>query len=263
VNFNGILSQGLRIAPPEASVSGYAFGRGIYFADSFDKRSERGLEPMGGDCRALWRGCGGFFATPAQFSLIVLFFPALSFAYCRDFQGSFGFVGSQLPQQQSYGRGYYGGRSARGGGDDSNADRASKVLLLCEVALGESYPAHQSEYLEQPKPGTHSTKALGSSAPDPAQSVYTPDGVYVPNGPIVPVAQPEDWRPQPPPAPQNYFCTSQSEYVIYDEGQARMRFLVQCGQPRPHYLKRLAQREIKRKKREREEEAMRKQIDAQ
>jgi len=32
-NFGGILSQGLRIAPPEAPVSGYAFGKGIYMAD--------------------------------------------------------------------------------------------------------------------------------------------------------------------------------------------------------------------------------------
>lgn len=30
-NFGGILSQGLRIAPPEAPVSGYAFGKGLYF----------------------------------------------------------------------------------------------------------------------------------------------------------------------------------------------------------------------------------------
>jgi len=36
-NFMGILSQGLRIAPPEAPVSGYKFGKGIYFADSFSK----------------------------------------------------------------------------------------------------------------------------------------------------------------------------------------------------------------------------------
>jgi len=36
-NFVGILSQGLRIAPPEASVSGYAFGKGVYFADMFQK----------------------------------------------------------------------------------------------------------------------------------------------------------------------------------------------------------------------------------
>ncbi len=32
-NFVGILSQGLRIAPPEAPATGYMFGKGLYFAD--------------------------------------------------------------------------------------------------------------------------------------------------------------------------------------------------------------------------------------
>ena len=32
-NYGGILSQGLRIAPPEAPVSGYMFGKGVYLAD--------------------------------------------------------------------------------------------------------------------------------------------------------------------------------------------------------------------------------------
>ncbi|KAI8907521.1 ankyrin repeat-containing domain protein [Powellomyces hirtus] len=36
-NFLGILSQGLRVAPIEAPVSGYMFGKGIYFADMFGK----------------------------------------------------------------------------------------------------------------------------------------------------------------------------------------------------------------------------------
>ena len=36
-NFVGILSQGLRIAPPEAPVSGYNFGKGLYFADMASK----------------------------------------------------------------------------------------------------------------------------------------------------------------------------------------------------------------------------------
>ncbi|EDQ86760.1 uncharacterized protein MONBRDRAFT_27847 [Monosiga brevicollis MX1] len=36
-NWGGILSQGLRIAPPEAPVTGYMFGKGIYFADSSSK----------------------------------------------------------------------------------------------------------------------------------------------------------------------------------------------------------------------------------
>merc|ERR1711972_689470 len=33
----GILSQGLRIAPPEAPVTGYMFGKGVYFADMVSK----------------------------------------------------------------------------------------------------------------------------------------------------------------------------------------------------------------------------------
>lgn len=36
-NFVGILSQGLRIAPKEAPCSGYNFGKGIYFADCWEK----------------------------------------------------------------------------------------------------------------------------------------------------------------------------------------------------------------------------------
>jgi poly [ADP-ribose] polymerase len=36
-NFAGILGQGLRIAPPEAPVSGYMFGKGIYLADMSSK----------------------------------------------------------------------------------------------------------------------------------------------------------------------------------------------------------------------------------
>ncbi|THW53395.1 PARP-domain-containing protein [Aureobasidium pullulans] len=36
-NYGGILSQGLRIAPPEAPVNGYMFGKGIYLADMSSK----------------------------------------------------------------------------------------------------------------------------------------------------------------------------------------------------------------------------------
>jgi len=36
-NYMGILSQGLRIAPPEAPSTGYMFGKGVYFADSCSK----------------------------------------------------------------------------------------------------------------------------------------------------------------------------------------------------------------------------------
>ncbi|XP_033123730.1 poly [ADP-ribose] polymerase 2-like [Anneissia japonica] len=36
-NFAGIMSKGLRIAPPEAPVTGYMFGKGVYFADMSSK----------------------------------------------------------------------------------------------------------------------------------------------------------------------------------------------------------------------------------
>ncbi len=36
-NWSGILSQGLRIAPPEAPVTGYMFGKGCYFSDCSSK----------------------------------------------------------------------------------------------------------------------------------------------------------------------------------------------------------------------------------
>jgi poly [ADP-ribose] polymerase len=36
-NWAGILGQGLRIAPPEAPVTGYMFGKGVYFADCSSK----------------------------------------------------------------------------------------------------------------------------------------------------------------------------------------------------------------------------------
>ena len=36
-NFMGIMSQGLRVAPPEAPKTGYMFGKGVYFADMLQK----------------------------------------------------------------------------------------------------------------------------------------------------------------------------------------------------------------------------------
>jgi len=46
-NFISILTQGLRVAPPEAPVSGYMYGKGIYFADMFSK--SRGYTVAGQD----------------------------------------------------------------------------------------------------------------------------------------------------------------------------------------------------------------------
>lgn len=47
-NYGGILSQGLRIAPPEAPVNGYAFGKGVYMADMSSKSANYCLSGMSG-----------------------------------------------------------------------------------------------------------------------------------------------------------------------------------------------------------------------
>ncbi|KAK9777548.1 putative Poly polymerase catalytic domain-containing protein [Seiridium cardinale] len=47
-NFGGILSQGLRIAPPEAPANGYAFGKGVYLADLSSKSANYCVSSLSG-----------------------------------------------------------------------------------------------------------------------------------------------------------------------------------------------------------------------
>ena len=48
-NFGGIRSQGLRIAPPEAPLSGYMFGKGVYLADISSKSANYCCSGMSDD----------------------------------------------------------------------------------------------------------------------------------------------------------------------------------------------------------------------
>ena len=48
-NYGGILSQGLRIAPPEAPVNGYAFGKGVYLADISTKSANYCMSSVSGN----------------------------------------------------------------------------------------------------------------------------------------------------------------------------------------------------------------------
>jgi poly [ADP-ribose] polymerase len=64
-NFGGILSQGLRIAPPEAPVSGYMFGKGIYLADMSSK-SANYCCPYSSNGHALLLLCEAELGNPMQ-----------------------------------------------------------------------------------------------------------------------------------------------------------------------------------------------------
>ncbi|KAK2033059.1 PARP-domain-containing protein [Colletotrichum zoysiae] len=64
-NFGGILSQGLRIAPPEAPVTGYMFGKGIYLADMSSKSANYCVSTSSGG-QALLLLCEAELGDPMQ-----------------------------------------------------------------------------------------------------------------------------------------------------------------------------------------------------
>lgn len=140
-NWVGILSQGLRVAPPEAPVTGYMFGKGIYFADMSSKSAN----------------------------------------YCF-----------------------------------ANQSNDVGLLLLCEVALGDSNELLDADYEADNMPaGKHSTKGLGQTGPDPKNSV-TLDGVTVPMGPGVKTGV----------GKSNSYSLLYNEFIVYNPAQIRMRYLL-------------------------------------
>jgi len=135
-NYVGIISQGLRIAPPEAPVSGYRFGKGIYFADVM----------------------------------------SLSSKYCRT-----------------------------GGSNDF-------VMILLDVALGKTCDLLADQYMEKSQPGTDSTFALGSIAPDPKDTTLFDGDVTVPYGKLTNTGVKS--------------ACYENQFIVYDTTQCHMKFIV-------------------------------------
>lgn len=160
-NFMGILNQGLRVAPPEAPTTGYMFGKGVYFADVFQK----------------------------------------SYGYCAD---------SMYDEER------------RG---------SSKLMLLCEVALGEMLESTHAQYItDLPRNDLnfhlidyyigpyHSVKGLGRCGPRFKQSVVLANGAKVPCGKMKSYKHDEI---------NNRRVLNYNEYIVYDTSQIKMRYLVQ------------------------------------
>lgn len=137
-NFVGILSNGLKIAPPEAPVTGYMFGKGIYFADMVSKSAN----------------------------------------YCYT-----------SPEQQV------------------------GLMLLSEVALGDTHNLTRSHCVKKLPEGKHSTKGLGKTVPDPKMSHTRSDGVIIPMGkPIIA----KDLQSE----------LLYNEYIVYDAAQVKIQYLL-------------------------------------
>ena len=167
-NWVGILSQGLRIAPPEAPVTGYMFGKGVYFADmvrpspsthAFARPSTKALAPA----RVLARSTLTHAFTRRRSDLVRSQQPAR-------------FTLSPPRVQSSKSANYC----------FANRDSPSAVLLLCDVALGEQHEliASQFEAAEKSKKrGKHSTWGVGKTRPDPAGATELEGGALkVPMG---------------------------------------------------------------------------------
>jgi len=144
-NFISILYQGLKIAPPEAPTTGWAYGKGIYFADTFGKSS----------------------------------------GYCTG---------------------------------------TTKLMLMCEVALGKIKELYRAEYMESPPAGFNSVKGMGERGPDFTKSIVLPNGVIIPSGSMIAY----------PPVPEDiaktlgyYSRIGRNEYIVYNTSQTRMRYLIQ------------------------------------
>jgi len=136
-NWAGILSQGLRIAPPEAPVTGYMFGKGIYFADMSSKSAN----------------------------------------YCY------------ASKKNPYG-----------------------LLLLCEVALGETNDLFNADYDAGKLPkGKSSTKGVGEVSPLDKNAITMDDGTVVPMGPAAKVTERRS--------------LIYNEYIVYSVDQVRLRYI--------------------------------------
>ena len=48
----------------------------------------------------------------------------------------------------------------------------ASYMLLCDVSLGNMYPLHMGQYMEEPQAGTKSTWGVGRSHPDWENALY-------------------------------------------------------------------------------------------
>lgn len=92
------------------------------------------------------------------------------------------------------------------------ATNKTGLMLLCEAALGSPCELRQSKYMEEPQPGSNSTKGCGSTAPNPKEAKKV-DGVLWPLGKTVD-------------AGRDGYSLLYNEYIVYDVNQVQMKYLI-------------------------------------
>ena len=99
-------------------------------------------------------------------------------------------------------------------------DKGYRLLLLCEVAVGESKELLRAENITQLDPPYKSVKGVGLRGPKPDYKIVMPNGCIAPVGEVVDFYENErDYNKRP--------HLQHNEYIVYDVSQVRVRYLVQ------------------------------------
>ena len=226
-NFVGILSQGLRIAPPEAPATGRTVnscGQHGLLAPSFTSYTPALTHDSS---RRYFSLCRLHVRKGLSFSFHSLYTLAPRFGRversCPDSNHQpAARPHSLLPCHplllcHSVSQGIYLADmvSKSAGYCFVQRNNPTGCLLLCEAALGSMNELFDADFNASSLPsGKHSTKGMGSITPDSRHFVKLDDGCVIPSGP--PVEADTTRKPS----------LLYNEYVVYHESQVRLRYLV-------------------------------------
>ena len=121
---------------------------------------------------------------------------------------------------------------ARSENFDSGMNKAEKLVLVCEVALGKQKVLNSHKQVTQLAPGYSSVKLRGRNEPDLKDTITIESegrAIKLPQGKQIDVIQ------RYMPGLSMYVHTPYSEYVVYKPEQVKIRYVVQLKR-KPHVI---------------------------
>uniref|UniRef100_A0A915DT11 Poly [ADP-ribose] polymerase n=1 Tax=Ditylenchus dipsaci TaxID=166011 RepID=A0A915DT11_9BILA len=113
-----------------------------------------------------------------------------------------------------FGKGIYTADMVSKSANYCHAIDTDGLLVLCEVALGDIQEEKKAKNIRRLKGGKNSVKGLGGTVPDPEEFVVK-DGVTIPCG-------------KPIASDQKGLELLYNEFIVYNEEQVRMKYLVRA-----------------------------------
>jgi ankyrin repeat protein/predicted DNA-binding WGR domain protein len=114
---------------------------------------------------------------------------------------------------QLFGKGIYFADTFRKA--HSYTEGQTRILLLCEVALGKSLELTAPQNITNLTDGNLSVKGVGINTPNPKKDVYIPNGMILPLGELT---QRDNTS--------KLLSLQYDEYIVYNEDQVKIRYMV-------------------------------------